>query len=365
MMKKKEEEWEQKKQAAHIRSTDTVVDLCYRHLRYQIENGSLKDKSIDRRECTIENQIRPYPIGEMQIQAVSSIEVEALVNSLIAEDKVAGSSIVKAVDVLNAAFEWAVKRKDLEENPVYAIKPELKKKISRLSYKGANDADVEALSDDEATLLEKEACKVCHNGKRKYIAGDYCLLLLYTGMRVGEMIALRWKDWDGKILVIEKSISMAKNRDKKEGIDSNFISVEGTTKNQKARIIQLSDDANAVLQRIKKSRKHCDPDELVVPTRSGSVNTASNMGNRLRTILKNAGFTDPKYGVHILRKTFATRMFEAGARVEEIAAYIGDLPSTTRKYYIAIRKKVISDGEVRQIVELPTMKRRVNVERVE
>ena len=58
-------------------------------------------------------------------------------------------------------------------------------------------------------------------------------------------------------------------------------------------------------------------------------------------------------------------MFEAGARVEEIAACIGDLPSTTRKYYIAIRKKVISDGEVRQIVELPTMKRRANGEHVE
>lgn len=58
-------------------------------------------------------------------------------------------------------------------------------------------------------------------------------------------------------------------------------------------------------------------------------------------------------------------MFEAGARVEEIAAYIGDLPSTTRKYYIAIRKKVISDGEVRQIVELPTMKRGANGKRVE
>ena len=55
----------------------------------------------------------------------------------------------------------------------------------------------------------------------------------------------------------------------------------------------------------------------------------------------------------MLRKTFATNMYEAGARVEEVAAYIGDLESTTRKYYIAIRKKLVSSGKVKQVVKLP------------
>ena len=40
-------------------------------------------------------------------------------------------------------------------------------------------------------------------------------------------------------------------------------------------------------------------------------------------------------------------------RVKEIAAYIGDLESTTERYYIAARKKRIIDGEVVQIVEVP------------
>ena len=56
----------------------------------------------------------------------------------------------------------------------------------------------------------------------------------------------------------------------------------------------------------------------------------------MKVILKNAELQNVKGEVHIFRKTFATRMYESGARVEEIAAYIGDLESTTRKYYIAI-----------------------------
>lgn len=45
---------------------------------------------------------------------------------------------------------------------------------------------------------------------------------------------------------------------------------------------------------------------------------------------------------------------EDGARVKEIAPYIGDLESTTERYYIAIRKKVVEDGETQQVVMVPT-----------
>lgn len=54
-------------------------------------------------------------------------------------------------------------------------------------------------------------------------------------------------------------------------------------------------------------------------------------------------------------------MYEHGARVEEIAAYIGDLESTTQKYYIAIRKKVVANGEMRQVVKLPSVKDKTTV----
>ena len=45
---------------------------------------------------------------------------------------------------------------------------------------------------------------------------------------------------------------------------------------------------------------------------------------------------------------------EQGARVADIAAYIGDLESTTMQYYIAKRKRFIdSEGRERQIVTFP------------
>lgn len=138
--------------------------------------------------------------------------------------------------------------------------------------------------------------------------------------------------------------------------ENNYISLEGSTKNQKARNIQLNREAKYILWKLKHSRESCEQDDLIVPTKTGKMNTASNLEHRMKVIMKNAGLEDVKGGLHIFRKTFATKMYENGARVEEIAAYIGDLPSTTQKYYIAIRRKVVADGETHQIVKLPGSK---------
>lgn len=356
-MKKKEEEWNRKKVSAKVQTKDTVASLCYKHLEYQIENGDLKPKSIDRRECTIQNQIENYPLGRMQIHAVTVTDIDSHIRGLIKAGELSPSSILKTLDVLNAAYNWAVLRRDLDENPVQAIKPELVKKIKKISAKQADDADVDVLSDEEVSRFVATALSRNKDGSWKYPAGCYLLLLLHTGMRCGEMISLRWRDvdWGNGLLTIEKSASMAKNRNKENDKDANYIMVEGDTKNQKARVIQLTTEAKQILAILYSRIFPNGPDDLITPTESGRMNTASNLEHRMKVIMKNAGLTDIDGGLHIFRKTFATRMYEKGVRVEEIAAYIGDLESTTRKYYIAIRKKVVAGGEVKQIVKLPVV----------
>ena len=137
-MKKKENEWNNIKNGLHIDSTDTVVSLCYRHLEYQVSNNDLNGKSIDRRECTIENQISGYDLGYLQAQQVTPIDIETHVKLLISENKVGASSIGKVVDVLNAAYEWAIRLGDMQQNPVRLVKTELSKKLKKLSVKGAD-----------------------------------------------------------------------------------------------------------------------------------------------------------------------------------------------------------------------------------
>ena len=354
-MKKREQTWNKQQQASSVSLAKTVLELCQLHLNYQIESGELKPKSIDRRECTI-NQIAKEPFGRLQLHSVTVADVDRFINKLITQEIYAASFIEKILDVLNAAYNWALIRGELEYNPVMPIKPTLKKRIKKLENRTSTEADVDALSVEEQARFEKEAGKVNpKTGEPMYSAGVYGLLLLHTGMRVGEALALRWNDVDFeyKTLNIDKNRSMAKNRNRKEN-ETAYIMHEGSTKNEKARKIELTPKALEDLHNIKSRRVNVTKDDFVIVTQTGKPNTTTNIEHRMETIYRNAGLTHLKGGVHILRKTFATEMYEEGAIVKEIAAYIGDLESTTERYYIAIRKKRIVDGKEEHIVALPS-----------
>lgn len=355
-MRKKEAEWNKVKNRSAIGKGNTVCDLCQMHLLYQIEQGELKPKSIDRRECTIDNHIQAYPLGRMQLVEIKVADIDNHISTLIKEKRLSDSSIEKVIDVLNAAYNWALVRGEVEHNPVAPIKPTLVKRMQKMKQKTADEADVVVLSADEEKRFVQEAMlRDSKTGKFVYAAGLYSLLLLYTGMRCGEMLALRWKDVDfeNRMITIDKSRSVAKNRNRTTEEDTKYVMVEGTTKNEKARRIELMPEAMQVLRLI---RMECDDEReeaLIVTTKSGKGNTATNLEHRVATIFRNAGLTELTGGLHIFRRTFATNMYEKGARVKEIAAYIGDLESTTERYYIAIRKKIAVDGGVRQVVQLP------------
>ena len=81
---------------------------------------------------------------------------------------------------------------------------------------------------------------------------------------------------------------------KKSEDENNYISLEGSTKNQKARNIQLNREAKYILWKLKHSRESCEQDDLIVPTKTGKMNTASNLEHRMKVIMKNAGLEDVK-----------------------------------------------------------------------
>lgn len=283
-------------------------------------------------------------------------DVDDFIGMLRNQNKLSASSIEKIVDVLNAAYNWALVREELKTNPVMPIKPTLKKRIKKMEMRTSTESDVDVLSIEEQERFEKTAREINEKtGEPKYSAGVYGLLLLHTGMRVGEMLALRFGDVDFEngMLNICKNRSMTKNRSGKEN-ENKYIMHEGTTKNEKARKIELTPEALNDLCAIKARRPDATKDDFVVITKTGKHNTTTNIEHRMEAIYRNAGLTHLKGGVHILRRTFATEMYEKGVmRTKEIAAYIGDLESTTERYYIAIRKKRIVDGKEEHIVALP------------
>ena len=183
----------------------TVEELCRCHLSSQMaQRDRLKPTAIDRREGTIKNQIMPYPIAHMQAVSVRPKDIENHIEKLLAESRLSASSIEKVFHVLNGAYKWAISMEYLTYNPCEPVKESLRLRFKRLNEKEADDKDVIVLSPDEIRLVKENALEKKESGFYVHPIGPYVLFLLLTGMRVGELCALRWEHvrWDDDMTVV-------------------------------------------------------------------------------------------------------------------------------------------------------------------
>ena len=67
-----------------------------------------------------------------------------------------------------------------------------------------------------------------------------------------------------------------------------YIAVEGTTKNEKAREIRLTDEIMEILKIIKSQNSFSTEIDFICVTKTGKVNTATNLEHRMAVIFKNA-----------------------------------------------------------------------------
>ena len=185
-MKVKEDEWIKVRNTEASILVGTLAELCYRHLEYdKVHKKNFKPTAVDRRECTIRNQIEDnkYKISRLQVQSITSVDVKEHIYGLIDEQKLSASSIEKTFNVINAAFKWAVDNEYVSKNVCISIKEEIMSEIRAMTdIEDANIKKVKALSPSQIKVFE-ETCLIrnANNGRYKYEAGLYGLFLLYTG----------------------------------------------------------------------------------------------------------------------------------------------------------------------------------------
>jgi site-specific recombinase XerD len=136
------------------------------------------------------------------------------------------------------------------------------------------------------------------------------LLLLRTGMRIGEALGLRLNDLD--------------IRDRK-------IHLFEGEKNSMGRVVYLSDDA---LFAIKLWLKRRDKNKEFVFYGQGNRGLCYSAGrSRFVKYLKKAGLDQKGYTVHCLRHTFASELLNAGMRLECLQQLLGHQDiEVTRRY---------------------------------
>lgn len=255
-----------------------------------------------------------YPIETMDITDITDEILALHITSVLNEKPIKWRALQGIFGNINGTFKKAIIDRIIpkDANPCdYIDLPMFRKLCEEDNIK---TAEQRILSDNERkVLLEK-----LHNPKapNTNIVANFAIeLALYTGMRVGELAALRWEDIDTKSECIRICHSEKRDRINK----TTYIS---TTKNNKIRVFPLTDEIKDVLRRTKEyefSKGYLG--EYIFQNETGRLH-ANIISKCARVKTRSSDFTNPK-SIHSIRRTLNSNMRCAGVSATAAASLLG------------------------------------------
>lgn len=158
---------------------------------------------------------------------------------------------------------------------------------------------------------------------------DYLLITVgcYFGLRIGDLLSLRWNDLLNQ--------------------DELVITEQKTKKNRKITINTKVSEAINLCSNKQKSKGIFNDNGYIFSNRWGGSITISYVNKRLKVLFKKYHVNVKNASSHTLRKTFGKRIYESDNKSERALVYLSEIfshssISTTRRY-IGITQEHIAD----------------------
>lgn len=278
------------------------------------------ERSYDRIESTYLTHIVGSTLGTTQSQAVNSDLIQKFLksvkNSKTKED-LSYSSKKKIYDLLNEFFRQKYIREPYMNPMLTVTKPQ--KDVTKV------DEELIVWDDKEMELISKEAAKPLLIGIGGYKHGLGIIFIMWTFIRLGEALALQWKDVDieNRMLTISKSYSRVKIRKGARAGKYEWKIVK--TKNKQSRSFKMCQMATDAITAYKLTKNVKSEDEYVFEADSGKVLSVTSITNMYHNILAHTdGINDNKHvTIHGLRHTGITYFIRHGVPIEVISRMAG------------------------------------------
>lgn len=298
---------------------------------YKFKQNEVK-KSTFERLLTSYKLVSGYRISEMTIASLTTVDIQDFIN-ILRREEYSYSTIKKAYNLLSAFLKFMI-GDGVQIRPSY-LNVSLPSPENTVGGKG----EVEAYSKPEQMRIIAEATKSHTLGAKAAI------IMLETGIRSGEALALSWRDvdWDRKALRIHKTLVHPASTKRC------FIqqSPKSRTSN---RIIPLSSRAYAVLEALYEESIPQSDEEIIfyrVGDRTASMGY-NLMSSQIKQVCNESGVEYK--GLHIFRHTFATNCYYKGCEIKKLSKFLGH-SSVTVTYNTYIHLFGDTLDELRSVVE--------------
>ena len=279
---------------------------------FNVKKNVLKPSSFDR-DVRTGNLIKKY-IGNYTLEQLATPFIQSELINKLKDNNYSYSTIHKVYVLLNECLQYAVDTDKLDKNPCRLVKQPPKKMFEK--------KEIRWLSEDEIQLFKEQAVYKYNTGNDRYIYGLPISLIIYTGLRCGELAALKWSDIDfenKKIYVRKNIVTVYDYEDTKK--KTRKVNLQTSTKTSDGRIIPLIKNAEDILNSIKSKYQEINSDGFIINNSDKMVHVDT-LSDSYTNIAKTAGIENP-LGIHTLRHTFASLLIKKGVDIKIVSDILG------------------------------------------
>lgn len=291
------------------KSSVTILDIIDSKLEQHLKSNKIQEITYMRHKET-RNIIATLSIANRPIQKLTISDINASLPTLT---KYANSTINKAYSQISSAYNDAIIKNIILSSPFNVKGAIIKPKSQKL------DRKIEALTYEEQQSFIDELERTNDVYKNVFY------IAIYTGMRVGEILALKKEDIDltNKIINVTKTLTKDK--------DGNVILGKQTKTYAGVREVPILNSLLPILDKIE--------NKGFLFLYKGKFITPPTINSHFKRICKQAGISS-NVNTHMLRHTFATRCIEAGMSAVVLQKILGhkDIQTTLNTYTSVFNK---------------------------
>ena len=275
----------------------TLIQLAREIIEDKKDRNEISSNTYKRATYTVK-YIENGKIANMPIQKITAKDIKDYLKSVTIY---ANSTIEKIYQLLGQTFRRAIERDYIIKNPML-FEEVRKPKSDKL------DKDVTSLSIEE----EKKLLDILSSQKSPYI--NIILLMLFTGMRIGEVLAIKLSDIEDNYIYVSQTMTRDEN-------DKPILGNKTKTSNSKrpitinAAIKKILNNSFNEYEKNNQNLLFCDmkTKEIIKPYEVNSYLLRLNRKHHIAQNLHN----------HMLRHTYATRCIEAGMNIKVLSKKLG------------------------------------------
>lgn len=293
---------------------------------------AISTRTFERYIVNAKRYIYPY-MGNYQPQDVSTDLLQTFLGEML--DRGYALDTVKHVKYqLRQYFEYCIDEQIIERNPADRVRLQARERKTR-----------DAAEEQEYKAIPEELRdKFLQALQGSILFKPLCMTSMFAGLRIGEVLALRWKDFNehNKTLSVVRAQTVETTFDENGNVIKRDCVVGKTKTAGSVRVLPIPDLLVEALVDWKKLRAIQElmnkvslikPEDFIFSTSDGKMRSYYGTNTMFKRFLKKHGLGDTGIHFYRLRHTFSNTLFEAQENPKVIQLLMGHKKVETTMIY--------------------------------